>query len=379
MRNAWLRTFAALFCAAGLAVSSAVADPAMMAMQGRQTAKQDSNWTIWPWSKKASTPAPAPQAAFAPARPTDEISATHHPIKYLKAAVSEMPIGKKGKGASASRMAQSSAPQKPDSISLSTPTGPPSPEFFIYAAQVCEHQGDIPQARINFQRALTMWPGQVEVLRAAARMEDRQGNLPLAENLYQQAVTSNPQHAGALNDLGLCLARQGKLESSVQVLEQAVQLQPSKALYRNNAATVLVEMRQDQRALAHLAAVHGSADANYNIGQLLVQRNRSADAAPYFQAALQQNPNMQPAQEALAKLQGNKVVVSMPPAAAQPGTPIAPQTTPVGQPVAPQQAWTTGPQYSYPATAQAPTNGATSSTQPRYLPPVAARPGAMRR
>ena len=61
---------------------------------------------------------------------------------------------------------------------------------------MCEQQNDVPQARKNFQKALTMWPGQVEVLRAAARMEDRQGNLPLAENLYQQAVTANPQHAG---------------------------------------------------------------------------------------------------------------------------------------------------------------------------------------
>ena len=155
-----------------------------------------------------------------------------------------------------------------------------------------------------------IWPGQVEVLRAAARMEDRQGNLPLAENLYQQAVTANPQHAGAVNDLGLCLAREGKLQPSLQALEQAVQLQPTKALYRNNAATVLVEMHQDQRALAHLAAVHDAADANYNLGQLLVERGRPADAAQYFQAAVQQNPGMQQAQVALAKMQGSQVAVS---------------------------------------------------------------------
>ena len=107
------------------------------------------------------------------------------------------------------------------------------------------------------------------------------------------------------------------MQPSLQALEQAVQLQPSKALYRNNAATVLVEMHQDQRALAHLAAVHGAADANYNLGQLLVERNRAADAAPYFQAALQQNPGLQQAQVALAKLQGTQVAAA-PPVAAVP-------------------------------------------------------------
>jgi Flp pilus assembly protein TadD len=241
-----------------------------------------------------------------------------------------------------------------------------------------------------------MWPGQVEVLRAAARMEDRLGELPMAETLYHEAVTANPQHAGAMNDLGLCLARQGKLEASVQVLEQAIQLQPEKPLYRNNAATVLVEMRQDQRALGHLAAVHGAAQANYNLGQLLVQRGRQSEAAPYFQAAVEQDPQMQSAHLALAKLQGTAV----PDGAA---VPASRETTSAGvAPGAPTQpgpqAQPAGPQfYYYPATARSPEVGASSYVPPayyapqrsvppvqggapaRYLPPVASQPGPVQR
>jgi tetratricopeptide (TPR) repeat protein len=220
-------------------------------------------------------------------------------------------------------------------------------------------------------------------------MEDRGGDLPLAESLYRQACASNPQHAGALNDLGLCLARQGKLEASVQTIEQAVQLQPDKALYRNNAATVLVEMRQDQRALGHLAAVHGPADANYNFGQLLVQRGRPVDATPYFEAAVAQNPQMQPAHVALAKLRGEVVTE-------QPATTAAPSGT--WRP-AQQGTPTPGPQLSYPATARSPEPGDSTYTPPtyyapkttspatnypvtasapaRYLPPVAIQPGAV--
>jgi tetratricopeptide (TPR) repeat protein len=372
MRTAWLRTLSAVFCIVGLSATCAVADPFTMAAKRRQPEEAPSK--IWPWSKdKEVAAATPPQVA---ARPSQQVSAKKHPIKYLKSKVPDIHIGSKGKDASAQRLAQRPAAAKQDSISLNTPSGPPSAEFFIFAAQMCERQGDIPQARNNFQRALAMWPGHVEVLRAAARMEDRQGNLPLAENLYQQAVTANPQHAGAFNDLGLCLARQGKLDPSLQVLEQAVQLQPAKSLYRNNAATVLVEMRQDQRALAHLAAVHGAADANYNIGQLLVQRGRSADAAPYFQAALQQKPDMQVAQDALAKLQGAQVTVSTPPTAQAPMVSQAPVQP--GPAVLPQQAWPTAPQPTYPQTARAPATEASSSVAPRYLPPVpvASRPGA---
>jgi tetratricopeptide (TPR) repeat protein len=407
MRNSWLKTTTALICLAGFA-STAAASPALMAAHGRGAASKESS-SIWPWSK-AKPAAAAPAMPPVVGRPAEETS--HNPVQYLKSAAAKLPFGSKNKSASAQRGMQPAAQQKPDAISLSTPipTGPPSPEFFIFAAQTCERQNDIPQARNNYQRALNLWPGQVEVLRAAARMEDRQGNLPLAENLYGQAVASNPQHAGALNDLGLCLARQGKLDASLQVLEQAVQLQPTKALYRNNVATVLVEMRQDQKALAHLAAVHSPADANFNLGQLLVERNRAADAEPYFQAALQLSPGMVQAQEALAKLRGSKIAVSTP-MVGTPATPVSPFTPRVAQQMptaAPQQTQAAIPQYAAqpavpqqtfpPAVAQqnamsqqsipqnvvqqtAPTvptanYPAATTTQPRYLPPVASRPGA---
>ena len=56
------------------------------------------------------------------------------------------------------------AQPRTDAISLSVPTGPPSPEFFIFAAQMCEKQGDLPQARQNLQRHISMWPGNADVL-----------------------------------------------------------------------------------------------------------------------------------------------------------------------------------------------------------------------
>jgi tetratricopeptide (TPR) repeat protein len=271
-----------------------------------------------------------------------------------------------------------------DPISLNTPTGPATPELAISLAQLCESQGNVPHARGHFQRALAAWPGHVDLLRAAARMEDRQNQLPVAESLYRQAVAANPQHAGALNDLGLCLARQGKLDASASVLEQAIHLQPEKALYRNNVATVLVEMREDQRALAHLAAVHGSAEANYNLGQLLVLRGRSDEAAAYFVAAIEQKPDLQAAHDALGQLQGAGPAGTMPPATDTPSvatTPAAmperavPAAAPTGMP---QQAAPAGPEFSYPTTARSPDPGASSYIPPNYhapshpFPPTAA-------
>jgi tetratricopeptide (TPR) repeat protein len=279
-------------------------------------------------------------------------------VKYFAAAVSEIPQAWK------SDKSDSNKPAPKDSISLDTPTGPPTPQLVISMAQLAEKQGDIFQARRQYQQALAKWPGHVDVLRAAARMEDRQGELRLAETLYRQAVNANPNHAGALNDLGLCLARQGQLDASMQVIEQAITLQPQKPLYRNNAATILVEMRQDQRALAHLTAVHAPAEANYNLGQLLVQRGRPGDAAAYFQTALQLNPELQAAQVALGQLQGQNALA--PGAWGVPASPeFTPDTTmPMSAPVVVPQQPQVGPQLEYPATAHSPEYG-TSSYMPR--------------
>jgi tetratricopeptide (TPR) repeat protein len=384
MHTAWRKSIPAAVGALSLAATTVLADPASMAMFGRRpepAAPPATSSSFWPWSKsEPAAPAAPPMTAqtpptwqgVQPVAPSSEFSAWKHPIQYLDARFSDVSILKRK--ATTHPVMQPAQPRT-DAISLSVPTGPPTPEFFIFAAQMCEKQGDLPQARQNLQRALSMWPGNADLLRAAGHMEDRQSNLPLAENLYQQAVSANPQNAAALNDLGLCLAREGRLEPSVQVLEQAIHLQPDKSLFRNNAATVLVEMRQDQRALGHLAAVHNPAEANFNLGQLLVDRGRPADAVTYFQTALNLNPSMQTAADALVKLGAQ----SNPPnyALQAPAAPAMPQQqfTPAGPSFAPEQpTYSSGPQLSYPATARTPGVGASSYVQPQYMPPVASQP-----
>ncbi|MEX2310032.1 MAG: tetratricopeptide repeat protein [Pirellulales bacterium] len=385
MRKAWLTTIAAASTA--LAASSAVASPAGMALHSTRPAKSNA---------QAVTARPtAPQGEVY--RPSSLISPTQHPFKYFAAAMSELPIGSDAHASANPVMPP--ARQHNDAIALSKAPGPPTPELFVSMAQMSERQGDFRQARQHYGKALSMWPGHVEVLRQAARMEDRVGEFPLAESLYRQAVIANPRHAGALNDLGLCLARQGKLEASVQAIEQAINISPEKALYRNNVATVLVEMRQDQRALGHMAAVHGPADANYNLGQLLVERGRPAEATPYFHAAVEQNPQLQSAHVALAKLQGKDA----PDAAAATSQPTAESSAPPAATpgVVPQQAPPVGPQLNYPATARSPGFGTSTFVPParyvptrpfpaagpppygaaptRYLPPIAGHPHSVPR
>lgn len=358
MRHAWLTSIGALLCAAGISAATAEAGPAGMRIASK------------PHSDSSITRSEADERALAPS--TDKVSPWRNPIKYMGAAFSDVsfPSVLKWPKKDDSRLTADPVLAN-DPISLDEPTGPAKPELFIAMGQMAERSGDVPQARRHYQHALAKWPGNVEVLRAAARMEDRQGQLQLAESLYQQAVSANPQHPGVLNDLGLCLARQGRLEASVAAIERAIHIQPDKALYRNNVATVLVELREDQKALAHLSAVHAPAEANFNMGQLLVGRGRSEEAAMYFQMALQHNPSYTAAQNALAQLQGGAVIA--PPSYTVDGSHPVMQLPVDNSPSmsAPQQ------QLQFPATARSPELGTSTYVAPQYAAPHGYAPGAM--
>lgn len=363
MRKTVLTSLAAAVVAVGFAARVA------------QGASEWSPWTVWmaPWNWAADKwdeatrdepSAPVVRPAVKQSQPSAQISPLRHPVKYFGAAMSETPLASTMGLGQGDKSAERKIATKHDSLSLSTPTGPPSQQLYVAMAEMSERQGNMDLARQQLDQALGMWPGNVEVLRAAARLEDRQGQLLQAENLYRQAIAANPQHAGAHNDLGLCLARQAKLGPSIQEFEQAIHLQPDKALYRNNVATVLVEMGQDQMALAHLAAVHGPAEANFNLGQLLAQRGRSPEALPYFQAALAQKPTLTQAQAAITRIQG-----SMP--AVAPPSPVAALQQAPGVPMAPQVPQTQLPQSSYPANVSS-----SAGNPPAYVPPTYGSPAA---
>jgi Flp pilus assembly protein TadD len=139
-------------------------------------------------------------------------------------------------------------------------------------------------------------------LREQGHAKDRAGDLAAAEQLYRQSLAADPTSAASVNDLGLCLARQGKLEPSAAVLRQAIMMRPDKQLYRNNIATVLVEMGKTDEALSHLQTVSSPAAAHYNVGQLLVRGGKTDEAKAQFAEAIQIEPSLGAAREALAKL-----------------------------------------------------------------------------
>lgn len=201
----------------------------------------------------------------------------------------------------ATNVAQQDQPPQPGA--MEPPNGSaPTPQLYTAMAEMSQRSGNADQARALYQKALALDPNDMGALLGAAHMEDRLGRLDVALPLYERAVKLSPGNTSAMNDLALCLARQGELASAAQVLEKAVQLDPHNTLYRNNIAKVMVEMNLTDQAVAHLSAVHPPAVAYYNMGVLLSQRGRHAEATRYLLTATAIDPAMGPAEQMLAAL-----------------------------------------------------------------------------
>jgi tetratricopeptide (TPR) repeat protein len=213
-----------------------------------------------------------------------------------------------------------------DPLALSNGASSPTPELLVSMAELSCHGGSVDHGRQLYQRALTADPKNLEALLGAARMEDREGRLEVAVMLYQRAATAYPNNPTVLNDLALCLARQGQLPAAERALARAVQLEPTKVLYRNNMAKVQVELNHMDAACQNLAAVYPAPVVNYNMGVLLHQRGRVAEAERFLTAATTIDPRMEPAQALLAQIRAASPVYQTA-RAAQPATTVVPTST----------------------------------------------------
>jgi len=255
-----------------------------------------------------------------------------------------------------------------DPTSLSTPAKP-SPELYVSMGLLLEQQSRFAEAEQRYQQALKLNSNHLGALVAMARLKDRQKRFDDAVRLYEQAAKAHPNQSVVFNDLGLCHARRGRLREAVAQMERAVQLKPDEVRYRNNLATVLVELGDVDRAFVHLQAVHGEATALYNLGYLMYKKGQTRAAAVLFAKALEKEPGMAEARDWLERLGAAPTTASSMPtgsAVAQqraalppraPYAPMRPAATPAGvQPSAP----TASPVHRLP--------GATP--QIRQLPPV---------
>jgi len=178
----------------------------------------------------------------------------------------------------------------------------PGPAVYTAVADMHFQAGRYVEAETNYQKAIVHEPSYLKALVGYAKLKEKQTKLDSAVELYEKATIAHPSNSSVLNNLGLCLARKRDYQKSLSVLTQAIRLQPKRALYRNNIATVMVEIGRVEEALAQLKEVHEESVAYYNVGYLLQRKRQSELAARYFLTALEKNPLLEEARVSLKRL-----------------------------------------------------------------------------
>lgn len=186
------------------------------------------------------------------------------------------------------------APPKADPNDPTSLANKRKPDANFYAAwgELEERGGRNAKALDLYQRALKEDRRNLAALLGAARMKDAANAHDEALNYYRQAMRAHPNEAPVYNDLGLSYAKAEQYPQAIQAFQRAIQIDGERALYRNNLANVLIDAGQVDIALFQLQQVHGEAKGHFNLGYLLAQKERHAEAAECFVRAGQLDPGL---------------------------------------------------------------------------------------
>lgn len=141
--------------------------------------------------------------------------------------------------------------------------------------------------------------------------------------LLKKVQELDPDNAVAAINLGGAYILQGKHKQAVPVLERAAQMEPDNAMvWVNLAAAYLGKLpfatteMQDRAidAFKHALALNPRAPhVNYNLGLIYIERSEIEQAALYFYAALETDPNDRDAQTWLDRIRRGDVHRDAPP------------------------------------------------------------------
>ncbi|AGA30116.1 tetratricopeptide repeat protein [Singulisphaera acidiphila] len=131
---------------------------------------------------------------------------------------------------------------------------------------------------------------------------DRLGRFAQAEDHYRLALKASPDDAKVWNDSGYSYYLQSRWTDAERNLKTAAKLAPDDIRIQTNLGLTLAAAGKADEALIALSKAGGSAIAHANLGYLLATMGQKEEARAHYQTAIQLQPNLAPARQALAAL-----------------------------------------------------------------------------
>lgn len=169
-------------------------------------------------------------------------------------------------------------------------------------ARLQERQGDANGAREIYEQVLRETPQEGAAHHRLGVLDAKAGRFAAAIQHFEATLSTSSPSAELLNDLGYACYLNDDLQAAEKWLAQAVNLDPQNTAAHNNLGLVLGALRRDEESLEQFRRAGSLADAYNNLAWVLTQRGDLAGARRHYLMALDADPTLKPAAEALVAL-----------------------------------------------------------------------------
>lgn len=191
-----------------------------------------------------------------------------------------------------------SKPGSPD-FTVSTKLKDPVRTRLAYAAWH-EHSENYSEARDAYKKVLETSPKEIEALLGLARIDRVYGRMDQADAGLRKALKCHPKDPRVLLAIGQVHAENGEYAEAIEKLEAAVELAPYENVYKFHLAVVETRAGEITAGLEHFTRAVGKAEAHFNVGYILNEQGKLADAERHLSIALSMKPDLKQAETTLA-------------------------------------------------------------------------------
>jgi tetratricopeptide (TPR) repeat protein len=155
-------------------------------------------------------------------------------------------------------------------------------------------QGRHDEAIATYHRALSLRPEYPQAHYNLANALNDAGRPREAAEHFRIALQTISGSADVHNNLGIALMGQGKTAEAIAEFRTAVQLEPESAKSQRNLADALASARQYDEAIEQFrraGRLDPTGAANYDLGSLFLELDRTEEAIAEFRASLKKTPD----------------------------------------------------------------------------------------
>ena len=172
---------------------------------------------------------------------------------------------------------------------------PDAPVATLELAKTLRQMNAPREALVVLEQGAQRMPASWELISLQGVLLDETGELPAAEAAHRKAASMDQTRALLHNNLGYNMLLQGKAGEAATELKRAVELDPQSLIARNNLGVALASSSQSKEALVEWQHSGDAAAAHNNLGAVLMEQGKDAEAREEIRASLNVRPAYAPA------------------------------------------------------------------------------------